>query len=71
MKEILDRAGIRGGIEIDQNVSIEVKPAAEVVRERLAKLREGAHAKAELEAKIYSGEEEAEVVAEVVEETVR
>lgn len=36
--EILDRAGVRGGIEIDQNVNVEVKPAREIVLERLGKL---------------------------------
>lgn len=36
--ELLDRAGIRGGVEIDQNVSIEVRPAKELLMERLAKL---------------------------------
>lgn len=37
--EILDRAGIRGGMEIDQNVNVTVRPAADIMRERLEKLR--------------------------------
>lgn len=37
--EILDRAGVRGGVEIDQNVNVTVRPAAEIMRERLMKLR--------------------------------
>jgi hypothetical protein len=37
-KEILDRAGIRGGVEVDSNININVTSAEEIVRERLAKL---------------------------------
>jgi hypothetical protein len=33
--ELLDRAGVRGGYEIDQNVAIDVRPAAEILQERL------------------------------------
>jgi hypothetical protein len=40
--EILDRAGVRGGIEIDSNVNIDVRPAAEVINERLNRLAQGA-----------------------------
>jgi hypothetical protein len=36
--EILDRAGVRGGIEIDAKLEVDVRPAAEVVSERLARL---------------------------------
>jgi hypothetical protein len=36
--EILDRAGVRGGYEIEQKVEVEVRPAADILRERLAKL---------------------------------
>lgn len=39
MTEILDRAGVRGGVEIDVAGQIEVVPAAETVRERLKKLQ--------------------------------
>ena len=38
--EILDRAGVRGGIEIDARVDMTVLPAAQILEERLAKLRE-------------------------------
>lgn len=38
--EILDRAGVRGGIEIDARVDMTVIPAAQLLEERLAKLRE-------------------------------
>lgn len=41
--EILDRAGIRGGVEIDAQIEV-VRPAAEVVLERLQKLAAGAAA---------------------------
>lgn len=37
-KEILDRAGIRGGVEVDSNININVTSAEEIVRDRLAKL---------------------------------
>jgi hypothetical protein len=40
--EILDRAGVRGGIEIDSNVNIDVRPASEVINERLERLAKGA-----------------------------
>ena len=41
--EILDRAGVRGGIEIDANVEVtDARPASAVVAERLAKLASGA-----------------------------
>jgi hypothetical protein len=37
--EILDRAGVRGGIEIDGKFEVEVRPAAELILERLNRLR--------------------------------
>lgn len=37
--EILDRVGIRAGVEIDQKVEVTVKPAAVLVSDRLKKLR--------------------------------
>jgi hypothetical protein len=40
--EILDRAGVRGGIEIDTSVNIDVRPAASVIAERLDRLAQGA-----------------------------
>lgn len=40
--EILDRAGIRGGVELDTNVNIDVRPAASVIAERLDRLAQGA-----------------------------
>lgn len=66
--EILDRAGVRGGIEIDQNVAVEVKPARDIVLDRLNKLAEAeSRAEAERQAK---AEAEAENIidAEVVED---
>ena len=44
--EILDRAGIRGGVEIDTNVNVDVRPAADVIQERLERLAAGAAATA-------------------------
>ena len=40
--EILDRAGVRGGIEIDSTVNVDVRPAASVIAERLDRLAQGA-----------------------------
>jgi hypothetical protein len=40
--EILDRAGVRGGIEIDSTVNVDVRPAASVIAERLERLAQGA-----------------------------
>ena len=40
--EILDRAGVRGGIEIDSSLTIQTRPAAEVMAERLDRLAKGA-----------------------------
>lgn len=44
--EILDRAGIRGGVEIDSTVNVDVRPAADVIQERLERLAAGAAAAA-------------------------
>ena len=40
-KEILDRAGVRGGVEVDHKVELDVKPAGELIRERLQILQKG------------------------------
>jgi hypothetical protein len=40
--EILDRAGVRGGIEIDSNINVDLRPAADVIAERLDRLAAGA-----------------------------
>lgn len=48
--EILDRAGVRGGFEIDANVDVtDARPAHVVVAERLAKLAAGAEAVSSLQ----------------------
>lgn len=36
--EILDRSGVRGGIEIDAKVEVSDRPADDIIRERLARL---------------------------------
>jgi len=62
--EILDRAGVRGGFEIEAQVEVtESRPAHVIVAERLARLAEGAKA-IEAEAARISEIEEAEVVDE-------
>lgn len=40
--EILDRAGVRGGVEVDTTVNLDVRPAAQVIAERLQRLAVGA-----------------------------
>jgi hypothetical protein len=40
--EILDRAGVRGGVEIETTLNIDLRPAADVIQERLARLTSGA-----------------------------
>ncbi len=40
--EILDRAGVRGGVEIDTNINVDVRPAAQIIAERLERLAGGA-----------------------------
>lgn len=37
--EILDRAGIRGGVEIDANVDVTIQPAADIIMQRLERLK--------------------------------
>lgn len=46
--EILDRAGVRGGVEIDTNVNVDVRPAAQIIAERLERLTLGAATAARL-----------------------
>ena len=66
--EILDRAGVRGGIEIDAKIELDVRPAADVISERLARLLPTASA---ITAKLEEAAATDEIVdAEVVEETV-
>lgn len=46
--EILDRAGVRGGVEIDTTVNVDMRPAASIIAERLERLAVGAAASAAL-----------------------
>lgn len=48
-KEILDRAGLRGGIEIDQKVEVNINNAEEIVRKRLEEIAARAAQRRELE----------------------
>jgi hypothetical protein len=62
--EILDRAGVRGGVEIDTTVNVDVRPAAQIIAERLERLSSGALSEA-----IRLAKDGVDVVdAEVVEE---
>jgi hypothetical protein len=56
IKEILDRGGVRGGVEIDHKGEIEVRPAGDLVRDRLKRLA------------ARKTEEPAEIEAEIVED---
>lgn len=60
--EILDRAGVRGGVEIDTNVNIDVRPAAQIIAERLERLAGGALTAATVLAKSGVDVVDAEVV---------
>ena len=62
-KEILDRAGIRGGYDINQEVTVKVVPAEEVVRKRLEAFRERA---LEMEAARIEAERQRELEALIV-----
>lgn len=62
--EILDRAGVRGGVEIDTSINIDVRPAAQVIAERLERLTLGASTAARLLADNGVGIIDAEVVVE-------
>jgi hypothetical protein len=63
--EILDRAGVRGGIEIDTSIQMDLRPAADVIAERLARISSGAASTAARLSQLV-GEEP--IDAEVVEE---
>lgn len=65
--EILDRAGVRGGIEVDTSVNIDVRPAASIIAERLQRLTTTA-AEASAKLSLATGEELPTVDAEVVED---
>lgn len=68
--EILDRAGVRGGIEIDSTVNVDVRPAASIIAERLNRLAVGAsEAAAKLvDAGVMVGTDKEIIDAEVVED---
>jgi hypothetical protein len=62
--EILDRAGIRAGIDINTDVTLDVRPAASIIAERLQRLATNA-----IEAqRRFEATQEPETV--IVEETV-
>jgi len=61
--EILDRAGVRGGIEVDTSVNIDVRPAASIIAERLQRLTTTA-----MEASARLAPEQEPIDGEVVED---
>jgi hypothetical protein len=65
--EILDRAGIRGGVEIDAKVDVNIQPAAQLINERLLRLRPQASNILEIESSedAGGGETVEEVILEV------
>lgn len=67
-KEMLDRAGIRGGIEIEQKVEVTVSESADIVRDRIAKLRKGQQEKAKIMKQIQEGVDAETVDAEIVDD---
>lgn len=65
--EILDRAGVRGGIEVDTSVNIDVRPAASIIAERLQRLTTTAM-EASAKLSLATEEELPTIDAEVVED---
>lgn len=66
--EVLDRAGIRGGIDVKVDVEVHEDPAV-VIADRLAKLAEGAEEVKKMQAKSRQGDSSEDIVdAEVVDE---
>jgi hypothetical protein len=51
-KELLDRAGVRGGVEVDVSGTVEHRPAGELVAERLRNLAESKNRQIEMEARV-------------------
>ena len=66
--EILDRAGVRGGVEIDTTITLDARPAASIIAERLERLSAGALANAARLAAAVGEPEEEPIDAEVVED---
>lgn len=67
--EILDRAGVRSGIEIDTTITIDARPAASIIAERLERLTAGALSNALRISSAIGEDVDGNVVdAEVVEE---
>jgi hypothetical protein len=65
--EILDRAGVRGGMDIGLDIEVtDGRSPAQIVAERLARLAEGAHAVLSLGPNSTNGEEEPEEIEAVV-----
>jgi hypothetical protein len=62
--EILDRAGVRAGFDISTDVSIDLRPAASIIAERLGRLSKGAENIIAINAAANGGEDiiDAEVV---------
>lgn len=67
-KEILDRAGVRGGTEIDAKITLEMKPASETIRERLEELKAGAIKKAAVMHAIEHGSDPEDTEEDGIEE---
>lgn len=68
VNSMLDRAGIRGGIEVEQKVDVTINESADIVKNRLAKLRQGQEEKAKLLKQISEGVNAETVEAEVVDD---
>jgi hypothetical protein len=56
--EILDRAGVRAGFDINANVDIEIRPAASVIQERLQRLSQNALDASNLQARLAQEREQ-------------
>lgn len=67
--EILDRVGIRGGVEVDTNIKLDVKSHKDIVMDRLEALRKGAAAQERKEIEALAIEDADIVTDEDEEET--
>lgn len=68
MNSMADRAGLRGGIEVEQKVDITINDSAEEIKKRLESLRKGQVNKEKVLRAIRDAEEARTVDAEIVED---
>jgi hypothetical protein len=64
---LLDRSGVRQGVDVNVEGTVEVRPAADIIRERLGRLSKSTEVQEELTAKVLGHEHDSDIVeAEIV-----